>query len=99
MSISDDGYPVIIGVGGGHYAPRFTDLALERKVSVGHMAANYALDALNDDMIVQMSEKSGGPTKVYFHKKGMPKTKYRELRKTYADLGIEEVRSDDFEKL
>jgi len=92
-------YPVILCVGGGHYAPRFTEVALSRRMSVGHMAANYALEALNHDMIGQMSRKSKGAKKVYFHKKGMPKPAYRDLRERFASCGIEEIRSDDLEPL
>lgn len=99
LAIRDDGYPVVLGVGGGHYAPRFTDIALGRKASIGHMAANYALDSLNEDLISQMSERSGGAKLVYFHKKSMPKQKYRELRERFGTLGIEEVSSEDFEPL
>jgi len=99
LEVKDDGYPKIVGVGGGHYAPRFTDIALGRKVAVGHMAANYALDALTDDMLLQMSERSGGAKKVYFHRKSMPKQKHRELSERFASLGIEEISSNDLEPL
>lgn len=99
MSVRDDGHPVVVCVGGGHYAPRFTEIALSRKVSIGHMAANYALTGLDDDMIRQMAEKSAGAKKVYFHKKGMPKPAYRQLRERFAACGIEEISSDDLEQL
>jgi D-aminoacyl-tRNA deacylase len=99
LAIRDDGYPKVIGVGGGHYAPRFTDIALGRKVAIGHMAANYALDSLDDEKILQMSEKSGGAKLVYFHKKSMPKQKYRELRERFSTLGIKEISSEDLEPL
>ena len=91
--------PVVVCVGGGHYAPRFTEMALSRKVSVGHMAANYALDSLDEGMIGQMVSKSAGAAKVYFHRKGMPKPAYRELRERFAACGMEEVSSGDFEAL
>lgn len=99
LDARDDGYPKVLGVGGGHYAPRFTDIALGRKASIGHMAANYALEALDEDMILQMSERSGGAKLVYFHKKSMPKPKYRELRERFSSLGIREVSSEDLEPL
>ncbi len=91
--------PVVLCVGGGHYAPRFTEVALSRRMSVGHMAANYALDALNHEMIGQMSRKSEGAKKVYFHRKGMSKPAYRELRERFASCGIEEISSSDLEPL
>ncbi|MBU1159432.1 MAG: D-aminoacyl-tRNA deacylase [Candidatus Thermoplasmatota archaeon] len=99
LSVSDDGYPSVIGVGGGHYAPRYTDIALSRKVSIGHMAANYALDSLSDEMILQMAQKSDDAKIVYFHKKSMSKPIYRGLSERFAALGIREVRSEEFEPL
>jgi D-aminoacyl-tRNA deacylase len=95
LSLRDDGFPVVVCVGGGHYAPRFTEVALTRRVAVGHMAANYALDSLNPEMILQMASKSEGAKKVYFHKKGMPKPAYRTLRERFASCGLEEISSDD----
>ena len=92
-------YPVVVCVGGGHYAPRFTDVALSRKVAIGHMAANYALESLDDTMIAQMVDRSGGAKKVYFHKKSMPKPVYRALVERFSALGVQEVSSNDFEEL
>jgi len=99
LAVRDDGFPVIVCVGGGHYAPRFTEVGLSKKVAVGHMAANYALDSLNPEMISQMASKSGGARKVYFHKKGMPKPAYRTLRERFASCGIEEISSDILEPI
>ncbi len=99
MSIKDEGYPVVVCAGGGHYAPRFTEMALARKVAIGHMAANYALDSLSEDMIRQMAEKSGGVKMVYFHRKGMPKPAYRLLRERFASCGLDEISSNDLEPL
>ncbi|OGS55590.1 MAG: hypothetical protein A3K60_07755 [Euryarchaeota archaeon RBG_19FT_COMBO_56_21] len=95
LEIKDEGEPVVICVGGGHYAPRFTEVALKRRVAIGHMAANYALEALSSEMILQMSAKSSGAKEVYFHRKGMPKPAYRELRERFASCGIAEIRSED----
>ncbi len=90
---------MVVCVGGGHYAPRFTEVAESRKVAIGHMAANYALPALSEDMIMQMAAKSGQAKKVYFHRKGMPRPKYRELRERFASCGLDEISSEDLEKL
>ncbi len=49
---SDDLAPVAIGFGGGHYCPKFS--VQEKKYAFGHMAAKYALDFLNEDLIKQM---------------------------------------------
>jgi D-tyrosyl-tRNA(Tyr) deacylase len=34
---------IAVGVGGGHYAPHFTELALKRRWSFGHMISRHAL--------------------------------------------------------
>ena len=99
LGVKDHAYPIVIGVGGGHYAPRYTEITLTRKVAFGHMAANYALGSLDTQMIQQMASKSGGAKKVYFHKKSMPKPAYRELREKFASCGIEEISSEDLEIL
>jgi len=99
MSVKDEGYPVVVCAGGGHYAPRFTEVALSKKVAIGHMAANYALESLDEGMIRQMAARSDDARRVYFHKKGMPKPAYRQLRERFASLGLEEISSDDLEAL
>ncbi len=37
---------VVVGLGGGHYAPHFTELALRRHWAFGHIISRYALGAL-----------------------------------------------------
>ena len=99
LEMRDVGHSIVVCVGGGHYAPRFTEMALSKKVSIGHMAANYALAALTEEMIRQMAEKSEHSRKVYFHRKGMPGPAHRELREKFASCGLEEISSDDLEAL
>jgi D-tyrosyl-tRNA(Tyr) deacylase len=53
---SDGEAPVAIGFGGGHYCPKFTDL--EKDMAFGHIAAKYALDELNQDLIRQMVDNT-----------------------------------------
>ncbi|WP_423751219.1 D-aminoacyl-tRNA deacylase [Salinirarus marinus] len=38
----------LVGFGGGHYAPRFTRVVRETAWSVGHVAADWCLDAMGD---------------------------------------------------
>ncbi len=40
---------VAVGVGGGHYAPRFTELALRRRWAFGHLISRHALIGLDRD--------------------------------------------------
>ena len=46
-----DGEPArrhIVGFGGGHYAPRFTRITRETDWGVGHLAADWGLEAMGD---------------------------------------------------
>jgi D-aminoacyl-tRNA deacylase len=99
LEAEETNHPVIICVGGGHYAPRFTDVALSRRVAIGHMAANYALEALEDAMLLQMADKSGDAKMVYFHRKSMPKAKHRDIAERFTSHGLKEIVSDDLEPL
>lgn len=38
----------LVGFGGGHYAPRFTRIVRETEWAVGHIGADWALDAMGD---------------------------------------------------
>jgi D-aminoacyl-tRNA deacylase len=42
-----EGDRVALAVGGGHYAPRFTDLALKRRWAFGHVLSRHALTGLD----------------------------------------------------
>jgi D-aminoacyl-tRNA deacylase len=53
----------LVGFGGGHYAPRFTRVVAETDWAVGHVAADWPLDAMGDpaanrDVIRRAFERS-----------------------------------------
>ncbi|MFP4633175.1 MAG: D-aminoacyl-tRNA deacylase, partial [Halobacteriales archaeon] len=50
---------VVLGVGGGHYAPRFTRLALETDVAVGHVVPRHAFDDVDSETLRRAYELSG----------------------------------------
>ena len=93
--------PVLIGVGGGHYAPRFTDVALEKKIAFGHMIPSYHIDSGNIDS--EMFEKAINATPnvegVYFHRKALKKSIITEYKKWFEERGIPPVSSNDFTNL
>ena len=93
--------PVIIGIGGGHYAPRFTDMVLENKVAFGHMIPSYQIDAGNIDkkMIEQALNQTPNVKGVYIHRKGLKKPQIREYRTLLEDMGIDSISSKELEDL
>ncbi len=85
---------IAIGIGGGHYAPRFSELALEKAISFGHMAPRYAVENLDRRMLGQMVEKSGAEY-VYFYKVGLKRSQITEMRKILEDMGVRRIKSDE----
>lgn len=96
-----DDIPVIIGIGGGHYAPRFTDMILENKVAFGHMIPSYQTDAGNIDkeMIKEALNKTPNVKGVYIHRKGLKKPQIREYRNLLEKMGIKSISSKELEDL
>ena len=48
----------LLGVGGGHYAPRFERVTRETDWAVGHVAADWGLDALEDGELRPLVERA-----------------------------------------
>jgi D-aminoacyl-tRNA deacylase len=92
-------YPVVIGIGGGHYAPRHSDVARKKQVSFGHMIPNYALEAISDRMLIRALERTPNAEGVYFHRKALKKPRYRELKTFFSGKGYKVLQSDDLEEI
>lgn len=85
---------VAIGIGGGHYTPRHTDIALSTDMSFGHIIPSYAIDVPEEMLEIAISE-TPNLNCVYFHRKAIKKQKYRELKDWFLEKGIEVVRKRD----
>ena len=95
-------YPSAIGIGGGHYAPRFTEVALKYKVNFGHMIPNYHLEGRDDEDIVRIIGLAGeatGTKMVYLHGKSMKKAEERRIEGLIESAGYERIKSADLEPL
>ncbi|MFB6153871.1 MAG: D-aminoacyl-tRNA deacylase [Halodesulfurarchaeum sp.] len=60
----------LVAFGGNHYAPRATRILRETEFAVGHVAADWSLDALGDpaehrDVLVQVFERSGANCAIF----------------------------------
>lgn len=102
LDVTVSEYPVAMGIGGGHYAPRFTDSSLAKQVNFGHMLPSYALD-LSDrealaDMIRRGMERSGASV-VYVHKKSMNRSEVTTVCEVVASLGYRTVDGSDLERI
>ena len=51
-------YPAVLGVGGPHYNPKFTKIALTTEKAFGHIIPKYAVSAVNAEMVRQCAERT-----------------------------------------
>ena len=93
-------YPTVIGVGGGHYTPRFTEVCQKFNVNFGHMLPNYQMEGRDDEDIVRMMLQAAEATDtklVYLHRKSMKKPEERRISSLISSAGLEQVSSQDLE--
>lgn len=57
-SLTPEDAKTAIGIGGGHYAPRFSQIALKKGIAFGHMLPKYAFDFADEYMLRQAVEKT-----------------------------------------
>jgi D-aminoacyl-tRNA deacylase len=96
-----DDIPVLVGIGGGHYAPRFTDVALEKKIAFGHMIPSYHIDAgnINDEMFEKVLKATPNVKGIYFHKKALKKSQVSKYKEWFQNRGLPVVSSKDLPDL
>lgn len=100
-SISENkSYPIAVGVGGGHYAPRFTETALSKKLDFGHMIPNYAIDFNDAEKLSSMISKAmenSNTDLVFMHRKSMKKEQADVVKKAIDDAGATPLDSSSLE--
>lgn len=96
-----DNIPVLIGVGGGHYAPRFTDVALDKNIAFGHMIPSYHIEAgnIDEEMLLKTIQETPGVKGVYFHRKALKKSIISKYREWFQNRGIPTVSSKELPNL
>lgn len=91
--------PVLLGVGGGHYVPRMTDVALSRRVSFGHLIPSYAAETLTETMLEQAVAKTPSVRSAYVHRKALKGPVRRRVLDLIEGAGLRVVRERDLEPL
>jgi D-aminoacyl-tRNA deacylase len=93
--------PVLLGIGGGHYAPRFTDIIFEKKAAFGHMIPTYQIEAgnINEEMLEKALHNTPNVKGVYIHRKSIKKSKATEFRNIFEKKGIPVISSKELEDL
>jgi D-aminoacyl-tRNA deacylase len=87
-----------IGIGGGHYAPRFTDVAVDHGMNFGHMIPEYAFKGHGTEDLIRMirdSAENSGTKLAYVHKRSMKSDMARHVINTVTSCGLEVISSKD----
>jgi D-aminoacyl-tRNA deacylase len=93
--------PVLVGIGGGHYAPRFTDVALDRKVAFGHMIPTYQINAgvIDNKIIEGVIQNTPEINGLYIHKKALKKSQVTQFKEIFKSKGLKTISSKDLQKI
>jgi len=93
--------PVLIGVGGGHYAPRFTDVVFKKKAAFGHMIPTYQIKAgnIDDEMLEKTIQATPNVKAAYVHRKSLRKSQVSEYKEWFQSRGIPVISSKELQDL
>lgn len=100
--MGENDYPNVVGVAGGHYAPRFTEVALSYQVNFGHMVPNYQIEGRDDEDVLRIlhdATSSTGTNMVYLHRNSLRKPLQHHLVDLIEGAGYDMIRSADLEPI
>ncbi|MFQ5919255.1 MAG: D-aminoacyl-tRNA deacylase [Thermoplasmata archaeon] len=92
-------HPVLLGVGGGHYVPRMTDVALGRRVSFGHLIPSYATEALDEAVFREAVSQTPEVRLAYVHRKALKGPNRRRMLGLIAEAGLDVIRERELDPL
>ncbi|MCX8204579.1 MAG: hypothetical protein N3H31_02885 [Candidatus Nezhaarchaeota archaeon] len=79
----------VVGLGGPHYAPKFTQLILESELGVSYIAPRYVIDELDEGILSQAVERSIEKVEyLAIDWKGLTSTQREKVLKLAKSLGI-----------
>ena len=92
---------VLVGIGGGHYAPRFTDVAIKKNAAFGHMIPTYHIDAgnINIEILKKTIKQTPDSKSVYIHKKSLKKSQVTKYKQILESLNIPVISSKELKDL
>jgi D-aminoacyl-tRNA deacylase len=88
-------YPTVIGLGGGHYGPRFTEAALTKEVHFAHLLPTYHAEPMEDPLPIvrELKRACPGAVGVYYHDGTLKKEKRERWLAAFASEGLPQVES------
>lgn len=80
--------PVLVGVGGGHYVPRHTDVALSGEADFGHFLPAHAVEAGDKGTLERAIAATPGCEGVHIHRKGLKGAARQAVEAWCNELGV-----------
>jgi D-aminoacyl-tRNA deacylase len=92
---------ILVGIGGGHYAPRFTDVCFNKQAAFGHMIPSYQIKTggIDTEMVSKALDATPDVSGVYMHRKAMKKSEASFFKNVCEGLGVPVLTSDDLADL
>ena len=88
--------PVLVGVGGGHYVPRATDIALAGKADFGHFRPSHFVDeASGPEALARAVKATPGCSGAHVHKKALKGPQRQAVQGWLDALGVQAWSSAD----
>jgi D-aminoacyl-tRNA deacylase len=89
-------WSVAAGFGGGHYAPKFSEINLKSDIAVGHIASKYAAPFLDNFMLEQIVSRTLEKLKFFIIDwKGIKSEKRSQIIQFAESNGIETLKTKD----
>lgn len=81
--------PILVGVGGGHYVPRPTDIALAGEADFGHFLPSHFVDAVaSPEALRRVVAATPGCEAVHLHRKGLKGAQRQRVESWCQELGL-----------
>ncbi len=85
----------LVGVGGGHYCPRHSDVVKKFDAAYGHIIPGWALREADDEAVLMAISSTPGAEKIYLHRKALKGADRRKLESLFVENGFNIVRSSE----
>jgi len=88
---------VLVGIGGGHYAPRFSEVCLSKHAAFGHMIPSHHIvsGAIDQEMLQRALDATPRVQGVYLHRKAMKKSDVTLFKDLCKELDVAVLSSND----
>lgn len=88
--------PTIVGIGGGHYQPRLTDVARTHDLRLGHMLPDWAFSGVPSlETVEMMAEATPGAEAAYLDRRSFDDAEAERVEAVVEQAGLGVVRSGD----